>query len=164
MKVELQKINLDEKSVIQNMMQFYLYDYSDTDKRDINSWGLFEYEYLDSYFDEDEDRVPFFIKLNDIVVGFVLINNHSVLSDAKDVRSIAEFFVMKKYRRIGIGTATVKSVFDSYPGKWEIKIDENNKVALAFWRKCIKDSTNGNYKEKYLKNDKLKAYVEIFNV
>ena len=164
MKVKLQKISHDEKDVIKNMMQFYLYDYSATDKRDVNAWGLFEYEYLDSYFDEDEERMPFFIRLNDIVVGFVLINNHSVLSDDKTIKSVAEFFVMKKYRRIGIGTAAVDSLFKAYPGKWEIRIDRDNKVALSFWRKSIKDITKGRCEEKYLENEKLKGFVETFKV
>ena len=111
MEIELQKISLDNKDALNNLMQFYLYDYSDTDKRDINTWGRFEYEYLDSYFSEDESRVPFFIKLNDIIVGFILINNYSIISENKSVKSIAEFFVMKKYRRIGIGSTTLKKLF-----------------------------------------------------
>lgn len=164
MKIELQRISLVNKDALNNLMQFYLYDYSDTDKRDINTWGRFEYEYLDSYFTDDESRMPFFIKLNDIIVGFVLVNNFSLINEDKNIKSIAEFFVMKKYRRIGIGSATLETLFKILPGKWEIKIDKNNEVGLSFWRKKINNITKGKYREDYLEDNRSKGYIESFEI
>jgi len=163
MKIELEKISLDKKDTFKNLMQFYLYDYSDTDKRDINEWGRFEYEYLDSYFENKEFREPFFIKLNNIVVGFLLINDFTIEGD-KEVKSIAEFFVMKKYRRIGIGTAALRKLFKLFPGKWEIKIDKNNEIGLRFWREKIGKITGGKVVEKYYENKNFKGFIESFEI
>lgn len=164
MKIELQKIDKNDKGVIENLLQFYLYDYSDTNKKDINKWGTFEYEYLDTYFEDDLNRMLFFIKLNNIIVGFVMINDFSVLDDGKKVKSISEFFVMKKYRRIGIGSATVREIFKKYPGRWEIRVDKNNKVGLKFWRKNIKLFKKENYKEVKVNKNGTDLYVERFVV
>ncbi len=43
--------------------------------------------------------------------------------------SIAEFFIMKRYRRSGIGKDIGHQVFNLYKGEWEVYQKENNKAA-----------------------------------
>lgn len=141
-------------------MELYEYDFSEFSNSDLDENGRYGYKYLDNYWQE-ENRHPFFIKVDDKLAGFVLVNKHTYLSD--DANAIAEFFILKKYRRGGIGSNAAKQIFDMFPGKWEVTQTNQNKDAQKFWNKVVNEYTNGNYKEVVLDNEKWKGPVLTFD-
>ncbi|WP_248061006.1 GNAT family N-acetyltransferase [Paenibacillus silvae] len=58
-----------------------------------------DYKYLDHYWTED-GRYPFLIKVDDKLVGFALVRDIGKNESDQTVYWMAEFFVMKKYRRM----------------------------------------------------------------
>ena len=70
--VEIVDVTLQEKETLKNLLEKYLYEFSQWDKNDVNESGLYGYEYLDCYFTE-EHRYPYFIKVNGNIAGFSLI-------------------------------------------------------------------------------------------
>jgi predicted acetyltransferase len=50
---------------------------------------------------------------------------------------MAEFFVMRKYRRGGVGVIAARAVFARFPGEWQVRELAANAGAVAFWRKAI---------------------------
>lgn len=48
-----------------------------------------------------------------------------------------QFFVLKKYRRLGLGAALAGQVIASHPGPWEIGQMPRNLPAQAFWRRTL---------------------------
>jgi len=144
MQIELNEATLRDKPIIQNMMQLYLYDFSEIEGFDPDERGLFHYRYLDQYWTE-EDRFPFTVRMDGRLAGFVLVNQHSYTSEAEFV--IGEFFIMRKYRRKGLGTQVARKVFDKFAGTWEVREVEKNVAAQDFWRKVIRDYTGGAFKE-----------------
>ncbi len=50
---------------------------------------------------------------------------------------IAEFLILPKYRRRGIGTSAARAIFAKYPGAWVIKEVPGNDDAVNFWRQAI---------------------------
>jgi len=60
---------------------------------------------------------------------------------------MAEFFVMRSYRRRGVGLAAAFAAFDRFKGPWEVRQRDENVAAIAFWRRAIHDYTRGNYRE-----------------
>jgi predicted acetyltransferase len=54
---------------------------------------------------------------------------------------MAEFFVLRAYRRRGIGRRAAFVLFDRYPGRWELCEAAGNDGALAFWRAAIAEFT-----------------------
>jgi len=56
---------------------------------------------------------------------------------------MGQFFVMKKYRRLGVGTLGARFIFDQCRGRWEVGQMPLNRPAQAFWRRAIGDYTNG---------------------
>jgi predicted acetyltransferase len=52
-----------------------------------------------------------------------------------------EFFVMKKYRKSGVGKQTAFYLFDLFPGKWEVAQIKANIPARKFRMKVISDYT-----------------------
>lgn len=49
--------------------------------------------------------------------------------------SIAEFFILKKYRREGIGKAIAAEIFSRHKGPWEVHQIENNTGAQSFLKR-----------------------------
>lgn len=130
----IETVALEEKQVLRNLMQLYKYDFTAFDPEDVDRMGLYDYPYLDYYFVEP-DRQAYFIKIKGVLAGFALVR-YTVLTDTKEpVWELVEYFVLKKYRREGVGSQAVREILAKHPGKWKIGVLENNIPALAFWRK-----------------------------
>ena len=50
---------------------------------------------------------------------------------------MAEFFVMRKYRRGGIGNEAARTLFARFPGKWQVRQERANGAATLFWHTAI---------------------------
>jgi predicted acetyltransferase len=138
---------LDEhRQVISNLLQFYMYDFSEYTGHDVDGFGLFGfYPDLDMYW-MDENRFPYIIKQDGNYIGFVFVR--LVVDGERNYFSIAEFFILRKYRRKGIGWRVAKEILDLHRGQWEIFQMESNKSAQAFWRTVILDYTMGQFSER----------------
>jgi len=130
------------------MMQLYIYDFTEqwaglSDQEigrnaafaHLGPDGRFPDYPLDPYWVED-GRVPLLIKVDGRLAGFALLNKHT--HSGLDVdRNMAEFFIVRRCRRSGIGTQVVHVIFRAYPGQWEVSVMRRNAGALVFWRKAI---------------------------
>lgn len=144
--ITIHRIELDQKLALRNLLELYKYDSSEFDYDDINENGLYEYKYLDHYWTE-EGRHPFFIRVNGNLGGFALIREIGTNEYNQLIYSMAEFFIMRKYRRLGAGRQAAAALFDEFSGIWKVAQTEANKPAQAFWRKTIESYTNNSYRE-----------------
>ena len=95
----------------------------------LNEHGRFGYSWLDHYWTEPT-RYPFLIRVRGQIGGMVLVTG-------TDPRSIAEFLVMPQYRRLGVGLAAARHIFDLFGGAWSVHEVPGNEAAVAFWRRAI---------------------------
>ena len=151
MTVLIEKVEKQNKHIIENLMQFYQYDFTDFGGEHTNKQGKFTYTYLDSYW-EDTDRHPFLVTYNGEIAGFSLVNTHSLLGNT-DTYSIAEFFILRYLRNKKIGQTAAKQIIKTFPGKWEVSQTKENKKAQDFWLKLVKSLVNENFKRVELKED-----------
>jgi hypothetical protein len=97
-----------ERPVVRNLMELYLYDFSEFDGAEIGPFGLYGYPYLDNYWTEPT-RFPFLVRVDGQLAGFVLVARYNYFTGLLPNASaecpwvIAEFFILRKYRRQGIG-------------------------------------------------------------
>jgi len=143
--ISIHRVEYHQKSTLRNLIELYKYDFSEYDPEDVNENGLYEYMYLDHYWTE-EGRHPFFIRVNGILAGFALVREHGKIEN-NTAYSIAEFFVMKKYRNQGIGQYVAFDLFNKFKGIWKVAQIETNKPAQKFWKKIIERYTNNNFQE-----------------
>ena len=137
----------EHKPVLENLMQFYVYDFSEFIKYDVENTGLFApYPHLEDYWKEGSYKYPYIIKVDEKYAGFVLVK--FIESGERNYFSIAEFFIMKKYRREGIGKAIAFRIFNLHTGEWEVFQKDTNKPAQLFWNKIINEYTKGQFKER----------------
>ena len=111
----------EDRDTVMNLLEKYLYEFSQWEKTDVNDKGLYGYEYLDCYFEEKTDFC------------------------------LSEFFIMNKYRRKGYGKEAVFQVLNMHHGKWQLKRHPHNIGSVHFWNNVIAEYTKGNFRlvEKY---------------
>ena len=138
--VEVVRAGPERRALIDGMMPFYIYDFSEfqdagSDGFELNAEHRFDPYPLDDYWRE-ADRTPLIIESGGRPVGFALINAFAHSGGGTD-RSMAEFFILRKYRRGGLGAAAVAEILARYPGRWEIAIARRNGPAMAFWPRAV---------------------------
>ncbi len=150
MQITVERPSRPERELIRRMMELYLHDFSEFEGSDLNEHGVFGYGDLD-YFWFEATHAAYIVRVDQQLGGFVLIDNEVVIEDNE--RSLTEFFVLRKYRRKGVGRAVAQRVFDELPGKWEVRVIAANTPAQGFWRRVISDYTGGRFDEREFTND-----------
>ena len=157
MNIEIQQATFEDKSILRNLLELYEYDSTEIEPHDVDAHGLYGYRWLDHYWTE-AGRYPFLVKVDGKLAGFVLVRT---LED--DTYSMAEFFLLRKYRRQGVGQFVARRIFDMFPGQWDVAQVENNHAAQAFWRKVISEYTQGNFQERRTNNEEWKGPIQTFH-
>ena len=158
MHVELVPARVDDKPVITNLMQLYLYDFSLFMGWSVNEDGLFQYPDISHYW-TDPDRHAFLLRVDGMLAGFALVD--TLDADGEPVHELAEFFVLPRFRRKGVGEGAARSLFDRWPGSWSVAELDENVMAQRFWRKVIHRYTGGAFTERHDDEDGLT--VQEFN-
>jgi predicted acetyltransferase len=139
--VEVVVAAAQQRVVIENLMQLYTHDFSehwyDRPTGEVDENGRFPDYPLDPYWGEKE-HIPLLLRADSRVIGFALLNRVTHTDRVVD-RNMAEFFVLRKHRRTGAGTAAAQAIFSRYPGMWEAAIARRNVAALAFWSRAIRE-------------------------
>lgn len=134
--IGLVRVKLKHKQVLANLVQFYRYDFSVIRGLELTPHGTYSYLYLDHYFVEPS-RHAFFIVVDGKIAGFAFTRRK------EGVNELAEFFVMKAFRRRNIGTAAATRLFRKYPGAWSLEFDHNNTRASNFWPNVVESVASG---------------------
>ena len=140
--IRLDKVLWEEKELVFRLLQFALYDGSGYNTNKLGEDGLFPYKWFDNYF-TDDDRDAFFIREDDKIVGFVMINQFMKKCD--NGHSVAEFLVLPEYRRNHIGKKVAYLVFEMFPGNWEVEPIEESNEACRFWENVVVNYTNNKF-------------------
>ncbi len=147
MEITLKMVEYGEKSVLSNLLEKYSYEFSQYDKLPFNRDGLYNYSYLDCYF-TSENRFAYFIFADMQLIGFAMVSKRAECDRYADW-SVAEFFVAYPYRRQGIGSSTIKRLFEMHRGIWHIKYHPYNLASKAFWTKIADRHARGKYELTY---------------
>ena len=66
---------------------------------------------------------------------------------------MAEFFITRAMRRLGIGATAVRLILSRFAGRWEITEYLRNTNAVSFWRRVVAGYTHGNYRERIVNGE-----------
>ena len=140
--IEIQVAQAHQNFTFENLMQLYVHDFSeqwaDQTRGEVDENGLFEAYPLEPYWRDDGEHIPLLLWHGECIVGFALLDKHSHAGHTVD-RNMAEFFILRKHRRGGVGLAAARAIFRRYPGVWEAAVARRNVGALHFWRKVAAD-------------------------
>ncbi len=128
-RVEVVDAGITDKPVVRQLLELYQYDFSEFVLGDVDEHGFYGYQYLDHYW-TDDNRCPLLFKVDGRWAGCALVRTG-------EPHDMAEFFVMRRYRRSGIGIQAARAVFARFPGAWQVRQMAGNPASTMFWKQAI---------------------------
>jgi predicted acetyltransferase len=134
--IELVSVSREQEPLLANLLQLYIYDFNEILDLDLEADGRFAYPHLPLYWSEP-DRHPFLVIVEGKLAGFALVKAGS----EPTIHDMAEFFVLRRHRRRGVGTRIAHQVWRRFPGPWEVRVMDANVAAQHFWAHAISSFT-----------------------
>ncbi|MHC4717744.1 MAG: GNAT family N-acetyltransferase [Planctomycetota bacterium] len=154
--IEIIEAGTSDEHVIRNLVRFYVYDMSEYAGWDCPETGLWGgCDDLPQYWhrppEDPRDRwpdgwsgFPFVVRVDGRLAGFALVRRIGHDPPAYDM---GEFFILRRFRRRGVGRHVACRIFDRFGGQWQIRQLPDNTPAVAFWREVIWDYTHGDFED-----------------
>jgi predicted acetyltransferase len=156
--LEVRKARPDDRLPIFRMLELYQHDLSDIWDQDLDAHGEYGYA-LDRYW-TDRECHPYVAVVGSRYAGFALVDGAVKVGGSG--RWMDQFFIVKKYRRHGVGRRVAGEVFATLPGPWEVGQMFDNVAAQEFWRRVIGAYTQGRFTEHTLRGGWWEGYVQCF--
>jgi ribosomal-protein-alanine N-acetyltransferase len=87
-------------------------------------------------------------------VGFAMVARTAPgLAQPRVDYRMAEFFIARTRRRLGIGRMAVQLILNRFAGRWEITEYLRNADAVNFWRRVVASYTRGSYQERIVNGE-----------
>ena len=102
----------------------------------------------------DPNTFPLVILRGSEPVGFArVLRVVPAVGQAQIDYRMAEFFVARTRRRLGIGQEAVQLILSRFAGRWEITEYLRNAGAVSFWRRVVASYTLGSYQERIVNGE-----------
>ncbi len=125
-----------QEPILANLLQLYIHDFSEFHDVQLGADGRFSYPDLPRYWREP-DRHPFLIHTDGKLAGFTLVRKAPSASGSEMAWDLAEFFVLRAYRRQRVGLEAAQQVWRKFPGQWQVRVMESNRPAHHFWAHAV---------------------------
>lgn len=119
---------------LERLHQLYLHDLAEFEAVEPNESGLFCRPL-------EPGLTTFLVVLRDRPAGFVC------LGAEREATVLSHLFIVRSYRRLGIGEEIARRVFDNQPGPWKVSVGVENEPAAKFLRKVLLRYTLRRYRE-----------------
>jgi predicted acetyltransferase len=162
MTLSLRQAELTDAALIGNLFQFYHYDFSELLAGHVAEDGRFRTPALAAYW-QDSWRHPWLLHVDEHPAGFALVQRRSRITGDPETWDMAEFFVMRAYRRQGVGSQAALQLFAQFRGHWEVRQIHANPLATHFWRAVIARHTGGHFSESTHDDDRWRGPVQSFD-
>ena len=102
----------------------------------------------------DRNAFPLIILKTAERVGFAMVARSSQPPGPRIVEyRMAEFFISRASRRLGVGRTAVNLILNRFAGRWEITEYLRNPDAVSFWRRVVAGYTRGSYQERVINGE-----------
>lgn len=143
MLVEIEEAG-NAQDIVRNLFTLYIHDMSGFANLDVGEDGAFALPPSFPHWWRARGRHPFLVRADGNLAGFALIREFDAGGPACDM---GEFFILRKFRRAGVGRIAAHALFDRFPGRWEVRELPANRPAQAFWRRIIGEYTQGDFED-----------------
>ncbi len=102
----------------------------------------------------DPSAFPLVIVKSGEPVGFAMVVRAAPGASGREpTYRMAEFFVSRPSRGLGIGNIAAQLILDRFAGQWEIIEYLRNPGAVNFWRRVLSAYTRGNFQERIVNGE-----------
>ncbi len=131
MKIDITEATRNDEPLLERLFQLYQYDFSEIMGGDVEDDGVFRYISLGDVWEDDLVHA-YIARVEGLLAGVALLIERSHFSGDPDVTFMDEFFVMRRYRRAGVGSEFATRRFEMFPGRWEVAEVAPNTDGAAF--------------------------------
>ena len=148
--VTLERATRDMSPLLENLLELYIHDLSEIFAVELGPDGRFGYDKLPLYWTDPVGRHIFLINYGGRVAGFAMATRGSPASQSQTDLDVAEFFVLRAFRRSGVGRQAAFKLWDTIPGRWVVRVVETNETGVNFWSEVVRSYTSGEFGESNL--------------
>jgi predicted acetyltransferase len=168
MDIVLVEASPSAESLLERLMQLYVYDFSELMPLEVDELGRFAAATPLATCWQEPWRHAYLMRTatadgDGHIAGFTILDERSRLTGDPDVADVAEFFVLRRYRRQGVGLAAAAAAFALFPRRWEVRQTVANMGATAFWRRAVSAYTCGAYHETFVADARWHGPVQTFD-
>lgn len=145
--MRLERATPEAAPLLENLLELYMHDMSEIFPIELEEDGRFGYDRLPLYWSEPEKRHAFLIRRGAAVAGFALATVGSPATEDPADLDVAEFFVLRRHRRSGVGREAAHALWDTLPGQWVVRCSQANRAGLPFWSETVRTYTGGAFRE-----------------
>jgi predicted acetyltransferase len=132
MAISVRRATDADRPVIEQLIQLYLYDMASEHPWPLEADGRYAYDFLDRFWQH-----PYILLSEGEIAGFALVIRGCPITGDPAPWFMAEFFVLRPYRRRGFGREAVRHLLTQHTGPWNIAVLQANTQAEAFWHKAL---------------------------
>lgn len=148
--------------LLENLWNLYLHDFTDYLDEEVDEQGRYAFDYdMRRYFNAP-GFWPYVPRVAGRIAGFALVSSR-IYQRRGEGRQVDEFFILRRYRRKGIGRSVAFQMYDTYRGYWETAAIGPNVPAQHFWRRVIGDYTDGRFEEVPVRGQDMDILVFTFD-
>jgi predicted acetyltransferase len=130
--LEAREVTDSERPTVERLIQLYLYDMASEHPWPLEPDGRYAYDFLDRFWQH-----PYLLYADGNLAGFALVIRGCPITGREDCWFMAEFFVLRPYRRQGLGAEAARQLFATHRGAWHVAVLGSNQPALAFWGRAL---------------------------
>lgn len=131
--IQIEQHNLN---TFKNLAQAYEAEFSNLTHKLPNELGLFEIDTLPC-----KPYIGYLLYYQKKPVGFCIADIES------EIKDVAEFYIIPVMRKKNLGYQLASMIFDTYPGRWQVRQIEGAIDAIKFWQSVIRKYTQNQYEE-----------------
>jgi predicted acetyltransferase len=136
--VKVLPASAEQEPILANLLELYIHDFGEFIDVRLAPDGRYGYPTLPSYWTQPA-HYPFLITADSDLAGFALVQRGSQISGDPDIWDLTEFFVVRSLRRRGVGTRAAHRLWQTLPGRWEVRVIDLNQKAVEFWAHAIQE-------------------------
>lgn len=153
MDVQIEAVPLEQRGIWRNLYPLYQFELSQFWECPMNHFGVFDEnpdvetlaqsaDFCDRFW-EDRGWLPSWIRADGQIAGLSLVGTReNEFVPAHVDCEMMEFWVMPRYRRVGIGRQAAQMILRhgrqwGYGYDWKVLALENNVPAIRFWRRVL---------------------------
>lgn len=151
------------RALLRQLFELYAHDFSEMNNAEVDASGHFTPDdFLKGWWNAAGGFHPFLVRVDGHWAGFAFVQVGSYLAPKHNAHWLMdEFFILRKYRRTGLGSWFATELFKRFPGVWEIGQIPENAAATAFWRKLLKKIAPGRFDEVIVNNSEWRGVVQV---
>jgi predicted acetyltransferase len=166
MRCEIVRAGPSQRALLRQLFELYAHEFSAWNVEEVDGEGRFTPDdFLVDGWGRRGGVGRYLLRVDGQWAGFAFVERGSYVAPGKAMNWLMdEFFILMRYRRLGLGRRFALGLFERLPGVWEMGQIPQNRDATAFWREVLAGVGGGGYEEFLVENDAWHGPVQVVRV